>query len=252
MITRFTKILVSMQIRSLQVVLLLSLVSATTTTASSCALTAACAGRAAGARSPGLLLPQLQLHRNAPTLKLRGGGKSKQKTAKADKETTEKTANKEKKEKKRARDEDASSDAKRAKSTSSSSKLKLMCEDSGADESEGVEDDSVDELEYTTPPEGGEFGGVLGAHALGTVPVEVSRPPPISKDAAGGHAEDSTSESYPGCYSDDSEDVEEEAEEEVERSEPLPTRDELMQRIRDRPFNQTLVRPRPNMNENIL
>jgi len=178
-------------------------------------------------------------------LTLRGGGKSSEKNARVDKK---KKGKGDKQEKKRARDEENPMDTKRAREGTAISKLKLMSKDSddgGADDSGDAEDDSVDELEYETAPQGGEFGGALGAHALGTVPVAAG-PQLISKDAAGGHGEDSTSESYPGCYVDDSDDVEEE-EETVERTEPLPTRDELMQRIRDRPFNQSLVRPIPHM-----
>ena len=49
-----------------------------------------------------------------------------------------------------------------------------------------------------------------------------------------------SSESYPGCYGDTSSSWEEEADEE-ERTGPPPTREELIRRIRDRPFNTTAV-----------
>jgi len=224
------------------IIILLSAATSTTTASSRAhAPTPSCS--TAGAWAPGLLPSQLRA--SAPTLTLRGGGKSSEKKARVDKK---KKGKGDKQEKKRARDEDNPMDTKRAREGTAISKLKLMSEDSddgGADDSGDAEDDSVDELEYETAPQDGEFGGALGAHALGTVPVAAG-PQLISKDAAGGHGEDSTSESYPGCYVDDSDDVEEE-EHIVERTEPLPTRDELMQRIRDRPFNQSLVRPIPHM-----
>lgn len=52
--------------------------------------------------------------------------------------------------------------------------------------------------------------------------------------------EGSTSEEYPGCYGDDSDDWKEEEEDEDDGM-PLPTREELIVRIRDRPFNETQV-----------
>jgi hypothetical protein len=98
--------------------------------------------------------------------------------------------------------------------------------------------DSVDELEYTTAPEGGEFGGKLGAHPLGTEPIAAAPDNAGRKRDEQSESEDS-SESYPGCYGNLSDSTWEEEEE--YRTAPLPTREELLQRIRDQPFNASHV-----------
>ena len=140
--------------------------------------------------------------------------------------------------KKRTRDSEEPHDRKRAREEGPS----------GDPASEGgdTSDESVDTLEYTTAPQGGEFGGELALHPLGTVPPPIEVPP--TDAARGGESEskgDESSDSFPGCYEGVSEEEQDESEESDEDTGPLPTREELIQRIRGRPFNASLVRRRP-------
>ena len=127
-------------------------------------------------------------------------------------------------------------DRKRARDEKQPRKHTAASEDRDQDEATSGSD-SADELAYDEAAAGGEHGGRVGAHNLGTLPPPIPAPrAPLSKGAEG---DDTTSESYPGCYSEVSSDV---VEEPVEaRSGPLPTREELIRQIRDRPFNSSLV-----------
>ena len=104
-------------------------------------------------------------------------------------------------------------------------------------ESTGGSDDSVDPLIYTTPDEAGV--GRQAYHPLGTAPPDDSAAPANIGD---GDKEEATSssESYPGCYTDSSEEQESLAEV-VEDAGPRPSRSELIRRIRDHPFNESMV-----------
>ena len=105
-------------------------------------------------------------------------------------------------------------------------------------------DESVDDLEYKAAPQGSGFGLEPGLHPLGTVPMKVSGTDVACRGGPESKSEDS-SLSFPGCLEGVSEEdgEEEAAEEEVEEEAgPLPTREELVQRIRDRPFNASFVR----------
>jgi hypothetical protein len=104
------------------------------------------------------------------------------------------------------------------------------------DEESTGESDSIDEFAYSASMDGGDRG--VDTHTLGTAPTDKVVPP--AKASAQGGDDDGSSESYPGCYGSDSDDVEEELVED-EHSGPLPSREELIRKIRDRPFNQSLV-----------
>ena len=156
-------------------------------------------------------------------LTLRGGGeKSKEASRKREGEDGDEEGGS--REKKRARDENQ-----HRKHTAAS-------EERDQDETTSASD-SADELAYDEAAAGGEHGGRVGAHNLGTLPPPIpAKHATLSKGAEG---DDTTSESYPGCYSEESSDV---VEEPVEaRSGPLPTREELIRQIRDRPFNSSFV-----------
>ena len=127
-------------------------------------------------------------------------------------------------------------DRKRARDEKQPRKHTAASEDRDQDEATSGSD-SADELAYDEAAAGGEHGGRVGAHNLGTLPPPIpAKHATLSKGAEG---DDTTSESYPGCYSEESSDV---VEEPVEaRSGPLPTREELIRQIRDRPFNSSFV-----------
>jgi hypothetical protein len=156
-------------------------------------------------------------------LTLRGGGKSK--------ETSRKRggAGEGSSDKKRARDEDARRPRGRAAAEDK------VDEDEGDDESTSGSD-SADELAYSDAGAGDGHVQRVGAHNLGTAPIPSA--PRAPAGGAGGD-DDTTSESYPGCYSESSDLVEEQ---EDWHSGPQPTREELIRQIRDRPFNTSFVR----------
>ena len=101
-------------------------------------------------------------------LELRGGGKEKTKENMVQKRAVD--------------DEDRSTGKKRARED----KLTLKQTTSDDEETTGDTGDSVDELAYSTPPSGDEWGGKLGTHVLGTVPMSVSRRPTSTETNKGG------------------------------------------------------------------
>ena len=157
------------------------------------------------------------------SLTLRGGGKK-------SKEASRKRGGEE------GDEEGGSRDKKRARDENQPRKHTAASEDRDQDEATSGSD-SADELAYDEAAAGGEHGGRVGAHNLGTLPQSI--PAPRATLSKGAEGDDTTSESYPGCYSEVSSDI---ADEPVEaRSGPLPTREELIRQIRDRPFNSSLV-----------